>query len=86
MPDALFIFGEIALITLCGYYGYEGIMRLWKPKLRVPSREWRDMVEPVVKKCRLAGQLDLSTCFHKDGSEALAALLEKMANELDRRS
>ena len=86
MADAFFIFGEIALISLCGYYAIEGIQRLWKPKLRVPCQEWRNMVEPIVKKCRLASKLDMSTCFHKDGSEALAGLLERMADELDRRS
>lgn len=86
MTDALFIFGEIALISLCGYYAHEGILRLWKPRLRVPSKEWREMVEPIVKKCRLAVTLDLNTSFNPDGSKALAAMLEAMADELDRRS
>jgi hypothetical protein len=61
-------------------------MRLWKPKLRVPSKEWRDLVEPTVRKCKLAGNLGMSACFHRDGAEALAMLLERMADELDRRS
>lgn len=84
--DALFLFGELCLIVLCGYYAHEGIMRLWKPKVRVPTREWRDLVETTAKRCRLAASLNMDMKFNPDGSEALASLLEKMADELDARS
>ena len=84
--DALLFFGELSLIVLCGYYADEIAQRLWRPKMRVPCQEWRDMVEPVVKKCRLAETLEMNTTFNPDGSKALAALLERMAAELDHRS
>lgn len=84
--DALFLFGELALIVLCGYYAHEGIMRLWKSKVRVPTREWRDLVETTAKRCRLAASLEMDMKFNPDGAEALALLLERMADELDRRS
>ena len=85
MTDALLFFGELALIALCGYYADEFAQRLWKPKARVPCQEWRKMVEPVVKKCRLSATFNGSTMFDTEGSSALASLLEKMATELDRR-
>lgn len=84
--DALLFFGELSLIVLCGYYAEEIAQRLWRPKPRVPCQEWRDMVEPIVKKCRLSATFNGSTRFDTDGSSALAALLERMATELDRRS
>lgn len=86
MPDWLLIFGEISLIVLIGYYACEVIQRLSEPKVKVPSKEWREMVEPIVKKCRLADTLEMNTTFNSDGSKALAGLLERMADELDRRS
>lgn len=86
MSDALYVFCEIAMISVCGCFAYEGILRLSKPKVRVPSKEWREMIDPVVKKCRLAVTLDLNTSFNPDGSRALATMLEAMADELDRRS
>lgn len=86
MLDGLFIFGELALIVICGLYAVEIIERLWKPKIGVPSQEWRDMVDPIVKKCRLSATFGGNTQFNSDGSNALADLLDKMARELDRRS
>jgi len=86
MLDGLLIFGELSLIVLGGCYAVDFIERRWKPKLRVPTQEWRDMVEPIIKKCRLAESLDMNTSFNPDGSKALAAVLERMADELDRRS
>ena len=86
MADAMLLFGELALITLCGYYADEIAQRLWKPAPRVPCQEWRDMVAPIVRKCQLSATLRCSTTFSSEGSEALAALIERMATELDRRS
>jgi hypothetical protein len=83
--DALLFFGELSLIVLCGYYADEIAQRLWRPRTCVPCQEWREMVEPIVKKCRLAETLEMNTTFNPDGSKALAALLERMAAELDRR-
>lgn len=84
--DALLFFGELCLIVLCGCYADEIAQRLWRPKPRVPCQEWRDMVEPIVKKCRLSATFQGSTRFDTEGSSALASLLERMATELDRRS
>jgi len=84
--DALYFFGELSLIVLCGYYADEIAQRLWRPKPRVPCQEWRNMVEPIVKKCRLSATFNGSTRFDTEGSKALASLLEKMATELDHRS
>lgn len=86
MTDALLFFGYLALVALCGYYGAEIGHRLWKPKVGVPCDEWRKMVEPVVKKCRLAATFNGSACFNGEGADSLASLLERMATELDRRS
>lgn len=86
MPDALWIFGEVALIVVCGYYADEIAQRLWKPKVRVPCQEWRNLVDPIVKKCRLSATFNGITRFDPEGSSALADLLEKMARELDHRS
>jgi hypothetical protein len=83
--DALLFFGELSLIVLCGYYADEIAQRLWKPKSHVPCHEWREMVEPIVKKCRLSATFNGSTRFDTEGSSALASLLERMATELDRR-
>lgn len=47
------------------------------------EKPWIEMVEPIVKKCRLAVALDMNTSFNLDGSKALADLLEKMAQTLD---
>jgi hypothetical protein len=86
MDDAVWTFCYLALVVLCGYYAEEIGQRLWKPKVRTPSREWRALVEPVVSKCRLAEVLEMNTTFNTDGSKALAVLLERLADELDRRS
>ena len=51
-----------------------------------PCEEWRKMAEPIVKKCRLSATFNRHTRFNAEGSKALAALLEKMATELDQRS
>jgi hypothetical protein len=48
-----------------------------------PSREWREMVKPIVQKCRLAVKLDMNITFNTDGSAALADLLDRMATTLD---
>lgn len=84
--EAIEAFGYLSLIVLCGYYAEDIGDRLWRKKTRVPCQEWRDMVEPLVKKCRLAADLKMDTKFNTDGSKALAGLLEKMATELDHRS
>lgn len=86
MADAMLLFGELALITLCGYYADEIAQRLWKPTPRVPCQEWRNMVAPIVKKCRLSATFNGSTSFNAEGSDALASLLDRMATELDQRS
>lgn len=53
------------------------------PEIIVEAGEWKKMVDPIVKKCRLAVALDMTTRFNKDGSLALAELLERMASILD---
>jgi hypothetical protein len=85
MADAIMLFGYLGLIVACVLFAGR-VEDLWKPRIRVPCQEWRTMVEPIVKKCRLAGSLEMDTKFNADGSQALAALLEKMATELDHRS
>jgi hypothetical protein len=45
--------------------------------------EWRDLVEPTVRKCRLAAKFNMNTTFRPDGSLALATLLEQMAIIID---
>lgn len=50
----------------------------------VTDKPWIEMVQPIVKKCRLAIALDMNTSFNLDGSAALADLLEKMAERLDK--
>ncbi len=86
MDNVLLFLGYLALVALCGYYGPEIASRLWKPKPHVPCQEWREMVEPIVKKCKLAATFNGSTSFDAEGSSSLASLLERMATELDRRS
>lgn len=53
------------------------------PEIVVEAGEWKKLVDPIVKKCRLAVTLDMTTRFNKDGSLALAELLERMAAILD---
>jgi hypothetical protein len=45
--------------------------------------EWNKLVDPIVKKCRLAVMLEMNTTFNEDGASALADLLEQMAKRLD---
>lgn len=47
------------------------------------EKPWIEMVQPIVKKCRLAIALDMNTSFNMEGSMALADLLEQMAQRLD---
>jgi len=86
MTDAMLIVGELALIVVLGLYADKIAQTMWKPKPRVPCQEWRDMVEPIVKKCRLSATFHGSMRFNAEGSEALANLLERMATELDDRA
>jgi hypothetical protein len=86
MIDLLLLLATVMLVALVGRFSEEIGERLWRPKPHVPCQEWRDMVEPIVKKCRLSATFNGSTRFDGDGSSALAALLERMATELDQRS
>ena len=53
------------------------------PEIVIETGEWKKLVDPIVKKCRLAVSLDMTARFNKDGSLALAELLERMAAILD---
>ena len=44
---------------------------------------WIELVNPIVRRCRLAASLNLETKFGSDGSRALAAVLEDMATIID---
>jgi hypothetical protein len=44
---------------------------------------WKQLVQPIVRKCRLAATLNMETRFNADGSLALAKVLEDMANLID---
>lgn len=46
--------------------------------------EWRTAVGPIVSKLKVGAAFGSAVWFNKDGSEALAKLLEDMATKLDR--
>ncbi|MGX1353380.1 hypothetical protein AB7M49_007001 [Bradyrhizobium elkanii] len=47
------------------------------------GQSWSQQVEPVVRKLTLAVLFKASTRFNTDGSQALAALITRMADALD---
>jgi len=47
------------------------------------DQTWMEVVGPLIRKCRLAGLLDMDRVFKPNGALALAELLEQMAVRLD---
>ena len=44
---------------------------------------WKELVQPIVRKCRLAATLNMDTKCNATGSLALAKVLEDMADLID---
>ncbi|MBN9007263.1 MAG: hypothetical protein J0H40_17835 [Rhizobiales bacterium] len=44
---------------------------------------WKVLIQPIVRKLRLAAMLDMETRFNADGSVALAKVMEDMADIID---
>lgn len=52
-------------------------------EITVETGEWKKLVDPIVRKCKLAASLNMEAKFNTVGAKALAELLVQMAAILD---